>query len=204
MRASGHGPPAGALLAVAVLFVLFTVLEFVQPGEPVYALLSLIIAACGVVSVRAAGLSWHEMRVRFAPLSLVGGALLAAATLLMLPILASSSGFVGWRWLPALVYAPLSGIAQEVFFRGTMLPTLERAMPQRQVLSLLMHNVLFVAWHLRTFTLLPSLTAALVVATVLFLAGTAWALQVRHDGTILWSTAQHSLFLVVMSMFDWA
>ena len=132
----------GALLAVAVLFVPFTLLEFVQPGEPVYALLSLIIAACGVISVRAAGLSWHEMRVRFAPLSLVGGALLAAATLLMLPILASSSA----------------------------------AMPQRQVLSLLVHNVLFVAWHVRTFTLLPSPPVALVVATVLFLAGTAWAL----------------------------
>jgi hypothetical protein len=71
-------------------------------------------------------------------------------------------------------------------------------------LSLLVHSVFFLVWHLRTFTLLPSLPIALVVATVLFLAGTAWGYQVQRDGTILWSTAQHSLFLVVMSMFDWA
>ena len=205
MKASRRrSSPMGVLLAVAVLFVLFTALESVQPDEPAYALLSLVIAGLGIVALRVCGVSRQEMRLRFAPLSLVGGVLLAAATLLMLPILASSSGFVGWRWLPALVYAPSSGVAQEFFFRGTVLPALERAVPGRTGMALLMHSALFVVWHLRTFTLLPSPSVALVVATVLFLAGTAWGRQVQDDGTIVWSAAQHSLFLIAISMFDWA
>jgi membrane protease YdiL (CAAX protease family) len=204
MRSSASTLSAvAALAAVAVLHVAYTVLEFAQPGEPLYAIFGLAIACVGVAVLRAAGLSREQLRLRRAPLSRVGAGMLAAATLLLLPILGSNSGFLGWRWLPAVVYAPASGITQELFFRGTLLPGLERMMPSRPGTALLIHCALFVAWHLRTFTFVASLPLAFLVATVLFLAGLAWGRQVQHDGTILWSAAQHSLFLVVMSLFDW-
>jgi len=197
------GPPL-ALGILAVLYVGFTAVEFFQPSEPFYALTSLAIAVVAVVVLRMGGYSATRLRIGVAPLSLRGGLLLLAATLLMLPILGSSTGFVGWRWLPALVYAPASGIAQELFFRAALLPALERATGGRGLLALAAHATLFVMWHLRTFTLLPSLAIGLVVTTVLFSAGMAWGGQVQRDGTVVWSIAQHSAFLVVMSMFDWA
>lgn len=189
---------------VGVLFVAFTWLEFVQPAEPGYAARSLLIALLAILTLRASGLSFTELRLRGAPLSLRGGLLLSFAALLMLPIFGSSTGFIGWRWLPAFVFAPASGIAQELFFRASVLPALERAMPGRRHAPLLVHSALFVAWHLRTFTLLPSLPIGLLVTAVLFVAGTAWGRQVQRDGTVVWSIAQHSAFLAIMSMFGWA
>lgn len=85
-----------------------------------------------------------------------------------------------------------------------MLALLERYAPRGTVLALLGHSVAFVAWHLRTFTLVPSVPIGLRVATVIFLAGLAWGRQAQRDGTVIWWMTQHSLFLVVMSMFDWA
>ncbi len=193
-----------ALSVTALLAVAYTYLEFVQPPEPRYAALSLVIALAAVSSLRALGFSREDLRLHFAPLSHTGALMLLAATALMLPILGSSTAFLGWRWLPALVYAPASGISQELFFRGSVLPALERALPGRPVIALLCHTVVFVAWHVRTFTLLPSLPVALLVAVVIALAGIAWGRQVQRDGTVVWAIAQHSLFLMVMSMFDWA
>lgn len=193
-----------ALGLLAALAVVYTAVEFVQPAAPVYTCLSLLLAILAVITLRTAGFSSAELRLRYARLSWPGGALLLAATVLMLPILASSTGFIGWQTLPALVYAPGSGIAQELFFRAALLPALERIMPGRRFLALLAHTAIFILWHLRTFTLLPSFPFILLVATVLGLAGLAWGGQVQRDDTVLWSTAQHSLFLIVMSMFDWA
>lgn len=189
---------------LGVLFVAFTWIELTQPPEPRYAALSMLIAVLAVLVLRVGGWSAVDLRLSVRRLSRRGGLLLLAATTLMLPILGSTTGFVGWQWLPALVYAPASGMAQELFFRASVLPALERVMPGRRRAPLLIHSAVFVAWHLRTFTLLPSLPVGLVVATVLFLAGMAWGGQVRHDGTVVWSIAQHSVFLAIMSMFAWA
>lgn len=192
------------LSVTALLAAAYTYLEFVQPPEPWYAGLSLAIALVAVAILRSSGFSREALRLRFAPLSGCGALMLLAATLLMLPILGSSTGFVGWRWLPALFFAPASGIAQEVFFRGSVLPVLERALPGRSRVALLCHTAVFVGWHLRTFTLLPSLPVAFLVGAVLALAAIAWGRQVQRDGTVAWSIGQHSVFLVVMSMFNWA
>jgi membrane protease YdiL (CAAX protease family) len=193
-----------ALVIMSLLVAAYTYLEFVQPPEPWYSMLSLVVAFAAILLLRASGFSRRDQRLQFAPLSRAGALLLLAATALMLPILGSSTGFVGWRWLPALLYAPASGITQELFFRGSVLPVLERALPGRRAIALLCHTLVFVAWHLRTFTLLPSLPVALVVATVLSLAGIAWGRQAQRDETVVWGITQHSLFLVVMSVFDWA
>jgi len=192
-----------AILATGLLFAAYTGVEFVQPLEPAYSLLSLSIAILAVLVLGAVTFSRRSLRLRFAPLSRRGAALLAAATLLMLPILASSTGFVGWHWTAALVYAPVSGIAQELFFRACVLALLESMVPDNATIALFAHSLAFVAWHMRTFTLLPSVPVGLLVAMVIFLAGLAWGRQVQRDGTVVWSMAQHSLFLVAMSMFVW-
>jgi membrane protease YdiL (CAAX protease family) len=193
-----------ALFVASGTAVAYTALEFVQPPEPWYAALSLALCVAGVLALGALGFSREGRRLRLAPLSLAGAGMLLGATALMLPVLASSTGLLGWRWLPALVYAPASGIAQELVFRGTVLPVFERALPGRPVVALVCHSVMFVAWHLRTFTLVPTLSAALAVAAVTFLGGLAWGGQVQRDQTVVWSVVQHSLCLVVMSMFGWA
>lgn len=199
-----HVRLAFALAAMAALFLAYAALEYLQPAEPSYALLSLAVGVASVLLLRTIGSSRGRSRLRLAPLSWGGAGMLAAATLLLLPILGSHTGFLGWRWLPALVYAPASGIGQELFFRGALLPVLERLMPSRPLTALLVHCVVFVAWHARTFTFLPSWEIAVTVAAVLFAAGFAWGRQVQRDGTIVWAAVQHSLFLVVMSAFAWA
>ena len=127
-----------------------------------------------------------------------------ATTLLLLPILASSTSFSGWDWLPALIYAPASGIAQELYFRSSLLPGLERIFGYKRTTALVTQASIFVGFHLRTFRALPSLAIALVVAVVLFLAGCGWGWQVQRDRTVYWAMLQHSLFLMLMSMFTWS
>ena len=68
----------------------------------------------------------------------------------MLPILGASTGFAGWQWLPALIYAPASGIAQELYFRASLLPALEKWVGKKPF-ALVLHGLVFIVFHLRTF-----------------------------------------------------
>lgn len=141
-----------------------------------------------------------ETSLKFRPLSLKGGLALVAVTVIMLPILGSSTGFTGWQWLPALVYAPASGIAQELYFRASLLPAFER-LTKKKSTALFLHALVFIAFHLRTFLAIRAQPIAFVVVLVLFAAGCTWGWQVQRDRTIIWTMLQHSLFLVAMSMF---
>jgi hypothetical protein len=105
--------------------------------------------------------------------------------------------------LQTLVYAPASGIAQELYFRSALLPGLERALHGRKVVALFIHSAIFIGFHLRTFGTVGSLPMDLIIATVLFLAGCGWGWQVQRDHTVVWSMLQHGLFLMLMSMFAW-
>jgi membrane protease YdiL (CAAX protease family) len=183
--------------------VLYTVLDVLQLPEPRHSLLAFIPGAASLAALFAAGLNRDDCNLRLRRLSRPGLITLAVVTVLLLPILASSSGFTGWQWLPALVFAPASGIAQELYFRAALLPGLQRAFKGRQVPALLVHAVIFVAFHLRTFRSLPNFGIGIVVALVLFLAGCGWGWQVQKDRTVVWAMLQHSLFLILMSMFGW-
>jgi membrane protease YdiL (CAAX protease family) len=195
---------AAALLITLSMAIAYTVLDVLQPSEPLQSALAFIPGIVAVAALLGVGLTRADIKLRFARLSLAGGLVLAANTLLMLPILLINSTFVGWSWLPALLYAPASGIAQELFFRASLLPALERALPGRPLAALFVHSAIFVGFHYRTFASVPSLPPAIIVAAVLFLGGCAWGWQVQRDGTILWAMIQHSLFLAVMSMFTWS
>lgn len=196
--------PFPLALAITLLMALFyTVLDTLQPSEPLQSLLAFIPGCISLLALVAAGLQRAALNLRLAAISWPGLAALVAATVLLLPILGSNTGWVGWRWLPALVYAPASGIAQELYFRASLLPALERVFAGSKLPALLAHAVIFVAFHFRTFRSIPSLAPAMLVALVLFLAGCAWGWQVQRDRTVIWAMLQHGLFLVLMSMFVW-
>ncbi len=184
--------------------VAYTLLGTLQPPEPVQSLLAFVPGGISLITLAAAGLSRSELNLRWATISRPGLYALGITTLLLLPILASSTGWIGWGWLPALVYAPASGIAQELYFRASLLPGLERLLGRRSALALVVHSAIFVGFHFRTFRAVPTLLFAMIVALVLFLAGCAWGWQVQKDHTVAWAALQHSLFLVLMSMFEWA
>jgi hypothetical protein len=194
--------PLAMLLTLAMAFT-YTVLDTLQPPEPGLSLLAFAPGGISLLALAGAGLSRKQLHLRVAPLSRPGFATLGAVTLLLLPILGSNTGWTGWHWLPSLVYAPASGIAQELYFRSSLLPGLERAFGGRKTVALLVHSAIFIGFHFRTFQSIPSIQLILLVAAVLFLAGCGWGWQVQHDRTVVWAMLQHSLFLVLMSMFDW-
>jgi hypothetical protein len=190
------------LLTLAMAFS-YTVLDTLQPPEPGLSLLAFAPGGISLLALAGAGLSRKQLHLRVASLSRPGFATLGAVTLLLLPILGSNTGWTGWRWLPALVDAPASGIAQELYFRSSLLPGLERVFGGRKTVALLVHSGIFIGFHFRTFQSIPSIPLILPVAGVLFLAGCGWGWQVQHDRTVVWAMLQHSLFLVLMSMFNW-
>lgn len=197
-------PSVAALSITLIMGIALTVLDVLQPTEPVLSILALIPGIISIAALSASGLSRAELYLRLTWISLPGLLVLAAITGFLLPILGSSTGWSGWHWLPGLVYAPASGIAQEIYFRGSLLPALERAVHGNKLAAILLHAVVFVGYHFRTFRSVPSLPIAILVAAVLFTAGCGWAWQVQRDRTVFWTIAQHSLFLALMSMFDWA
>jgi len=190
-----------AVIVTGAMAIAYTALDVWQPPEPALSLLAFLPGVIAVAALTFAGLSRDEIRLRVRPLSRAGAIALALATLLLLPILGSNSGFVGWQWLPALVWAPASGIAQELFFRGALLPALERVTRSPRW-ALVAHGMVFLVFHLRTYLALPSAGIALVVSCVLFCAGYAWGWQVQRDRTLVWAMAQHSAFLMLMSLFN--
>jgi len=184
--------------------VVYTTLDVMQPREPVLSLLALAPGVVACASLLAAGVSPSDLRLRLAWPSFTGAAVLAGVTMLMVPVLASSTGYTGWRWVPALVYAPASGIAQELFFRSALLAALEHLVPHRPGVALVSQSAVFVAFHLRTLLSVSSLPIAFLVAAVILLGGCGWGWQVQRDRTIVWAIALHGLMLVAMSMFGWS
>ena len=193
-----------ALSITLIMGIVITGLDVLQPSEPVLSILSFIPGIISITALSASGLSRTELNLRFAWISLPGFLVLVAITVLLLPILGSNTGWSGWHWLLGLVYAPASGIAQEIYFRGSLLPALERALHGKKLVAILLQAVVFVAYHFRTFRSVQSLPIAILVAAVLFTAGCGWAWQVQRDQTVFWTIVQHGLFLTLMSMFEWA
>lgn len=192
-----------ALAFTLLMGVAYTLLDIRQFAEPLQSVLAFLPGLLSLAALSGAGMSRLELKLRYGSLSRPGLLALAGVTILLLPILLSSSGWLGWRWLPALIYGPASGVAQELYFRSALLGGLEKGLGGRRRLALLCHALIFIGFHFRTFQALPSISMALIVGMVLFLAGCGWGWQVQRDRTVVWAMLQHSLFLMLMSMFDW-
>jgi membrane protease YdiL (CAAX protease family) len=194
-----------AFVIVLLMGACYTFLDVLQLSELIYAILSFIPGLISFTAISMAKLYPNVIQSYLIPrkLSLRGGIALVVVAVCLLPIILSTSIIVGWRWIPALVYAPASGIAQELYFRASLLPAMEGLIQKRNVTAIGLQSLIFVAFHLRTFLSIGPNPIIVVVIVVLFVAGFAWGYQVQRDRTIIWAAALHSVFLVVMSMFQW-
>jgi membrane protease YdiL (CAAX protease family) len=193
--------PAIAVGIVIVLWVGYGALQTLsvlgRVGEAAAALLGLLPGILGVGTSLAAGSSRADCYLQIRPLSRQGLAVLVALFVFALAAILPAGVWIGWSWMAALVYAPASGIAQELFFRAALLPALERALQERSGLALILHSTLFGLWHIGPLFLGAPTWAVIAVMLVPFLSGIGWGWQVRHDRTVLWAVVQHSLIWVI-------
>ena len=131
--------------------------------------------------------------------------MLMALFIPMIPVILTGlheSGWASWDWVTAFVYAPASGIAQELYFRSALLPTFERALGRRY-LALIISSLLFSLFHVGMFKVAP-VGAAFSALGVTFVVGLGWGWQVQRDRTVLWAMIHHSLLQIILRMFTWA
>ena len=156
----------------------------------------------GIVILRRRGYSFEECYISFKPLSKIGFLVLSSSIIISLSFMLPSGSWSGWNWLEALVYAPGSGITQELFFRCVLLPVCFKFTKGKKHLAILLHTVLFGIWHIGVFWLAPWWISILVVL-VPSIAGYLWALQVNRDKTVIYAIITHCLILIISSMFIW-
>lgn len=177
----------------------YILLNTLFPGAARTYALGMALALVAASVLMLAGVTRHELLLRFAVPSRVGARLLA-----LLLVFIPGALFVGRGQPPDtlndLVYAPASAIAQELYFRSALLFALTHVLRSKSMdavrLALALQAGLFAVWHLRAFevtTPLPAL-AVLLLACV---AGLAWGAEAQRDRTLVWCALEHTLFLIV-------
>lgn len=199
------GPSLAAIIGVLLLWLGYATLQTLSVmgylPEPWSAPASFAPGILGVGALLAAGLSREDCFLRLRRLSRAGFAVLAAVFVFALAAVLPLGRWQGWNWQAALIYAPASGISQELFFRSALLPALQWLLKSRPGLALVLHSVLFGLWHIAPLFLGAPVWAVLAVIMVPFLSGLGWGWQVRHDGTVAWAMIQHSLIWVIALQF---
>ena len=190
-----------AVGVVILLWLAYTTLQtlFVMQslGETLPAILGFVPGILGAGVLLAAGLSRGDCYLRVAPLSWKGFAVLVTVFVFALAAILPSGVWKGWNWIAALVYAPASGISQEMFFRAALLPAVRAMLKNRPTLALLLHSILFGLWHIGPLFLGAPTGAVIAIMLVPFLLGIGWGWQVQHDRTVVWAMVQHSLIWVI-------
>jgi membrane protease YdiL (CAAX protease family) len=190
------------VVIVLLLWAFYTTIYTLHPSDAISAFIELIPGILGVTILLVAGFTTEQCYLRLSPISKRGFLILAFFTIMLIPILMTGK-WVGLSWMPVLVYAPLSGIAQELFFRASLLPVLIRVFGKKHLLAVFVHSLLFTLWHIPlAFTNAP-LPGAIAVIIVTFIGGMVWGWQVQRDRTIYWALAQHITYLMIMSLFIW-
>jgi membrane protease YdiL (CAAX protease family) len=196
---------AAAVGVVILLWAGYTVLQTMsvmgRVSEVWSAIAGFVPGFLGVGVLLAAGLSRRECFLVVERLSRRGFAVLAAVFVFALAAILPFTVWRGWSWTAALVYAPASGVSQELFFRAALLPAMQVALRRRPGLALIVHSALFGLWHIGPLFLGAPPWAVAAVMLVPFLSGIGWGWQVRRDRTVLWAMVQHSLIWVVGLQF---
>jgi membrane protease YdiL (CAAX protease family) len=192
---------AGVLLLWAAYTILQTLFVVGVVSEGWSAFLGFLPGILGVGALWAAGSSRQDCYLEIEPLSWKGFGVLAAVFVFALVVVLPFGAWQGWSWKAALIYAPASGISQELFFRASLLPALERALEKRKRLALILHSVLFGLWHIGPLFVGAPVWAVVAVMFVPFLSGLGWGWQVQHDRTVVWAMVQHSLIWVIGLQF---
>lgn len=188
------------LLWMANVFLFALYLE-----EPFASVFSLLPGALGVIILVLSGFKREDCYLRFGWISWAGLGIYILMLALMVPVVLTgihSVNWAGWDWVMMLIYAPASGIAQELYFRSTLLPALRRAFTGRIFLALTTSSLMFALYHAGMFLVAPVGVAA-GAFVVTFLAGMGWGWQVGQDETVLWAMAHHSLLQMILRVFAW-
>lgn len=187
--------PTPAAWLVVALWVPYAALNTLFAGPIVTYALGLLLAAFALGMLLLSGESPQALYLRLALPSCVG-------LLILLPMLVFIPGALlagrGQPFSPLvdLIYAPASALGQELYFRAALLVALAHLCARRPRLAVVVQAAFFALWHTRAFLVvapLPALGALLLT----FVAGLLWGAQVRRDRTILWTAAEHTLFLIV-------
>jgi len=188
---------------ILVLWAIYTVVYTLPLDDALSAALEIIPGVLGLtVLTMGIGFKPGECYLRLGPISKKGLALLMSFFIVLIPILLTGR-WVGWNWTAGLIYAPASGIAQELFFRASLLPITIRLFERSRLLAVAVQSALFAIWHVPlAFTTAP-LTGAIAVVIVTFIGGMVWGWQVQHDRTVYWAMCQHIVYLILMSLFVW-
>ncbi len=191
-----------ALVSILLVWLAYTILYTWHPGDAWAAILEFLPGLLGLIVLSAAGFSLEECYLRSAPITRTGLVLLAIS-MLFTPLIWLTGRWVGWNALAALVYAPASGISQELFFRASLLPVFIAIFKSKPWLGITIHALLFALWHAPTTYLTAPLGGLIAVVMVTFICGLLWGKQVQHDRTVLWLMGYHSLILFVNSFLTW-
>ena len=190
---------------IVVLWAAYTVLQtlsvtgHIQQGWSV--VMAFLPGILGVVTLISMGFDRQECFLVVKPLSRKGFFVLAAVFVFALASMLPVMTWQGWSWKSALVLAPAGGIAQELFFRSSLLPVMLYTFKERERMALVLHSVLFGLWHIGPLFIGAPIWAVVVVMLVPFLSGMGWGWQVIRDKTVIWAMIQHSLIWVIGLQF---
>ena len=192
-----------ALVIILFLWVVYTVVYCLHPGDPLAAVLEIIPGILAVSTLVAAGFQRETYYLHIAPISKAGAALLAASIIFM-PAVWLTGRWTGWNWVAGLIFAPASAISQELFFRSALLSILVATIKKKPFYAILVQSTLFALWHVpKAFMGGAPLIGIIAVVVVTFLCGLLWSSQVQRDGTIIWVMIYHSVLLMVNSLLTW-
>jgi membrane protease YdiL (CAAX protease family) len=155
----------------------------------------------GVTILLLLGFKREQCFLVYNPISGKGAAVLAVVFVFALSAMLPVMVWQGWSWKAALILAPAGGIAQELFFRSTLLPALRHVFRPREKFALILHAVLFGLWHIGPLFLGAPAWAVIAVMAVPFLSGIGWGWQVVKDRSVIWAMVQHSLIWVIGLQF---
>lgn len=194
-----------ALWMVILLWMVNVFLFAFYLEEPFASVIGILPGTLGIIILLLSGFKREDCYLRFGWISWVGLGIYILMLTLMVPVVLTgihSVKWVGWDWVMMLIYAPASGIAQELYFRSTLLPALRRAFTGRIFLALTTNSLMFALYHAGMFLVAPvGVAAGALILT--FLAGLGWGWQVGQDKTVLWAMVHHSLLQMILRVFAW-
>lgn len=191
------------VVVIFLIWIAYTAIYTFAPGGILSAGLDLAPGLAGIMFLTmGAGFKLQECYLRPARVSAKGLILLLLFLFALIPILVTGH-FVGWDWKAGFLYAPASGVAQELFFRASLLPVTMRLFKTNRLLGVLVQSVLFVAWHIPLAFMKAPLPGAVGIIVVTFIGGMVWGWQVQRDKTVYWAMGQHIIYLILMSLFIW-
>jgi membrane protease YdiL (CAAX protease family) len=156
MQAETRRARIGTKMAIGAVLLLWLAYTVIQTLGVVYGLAEIWASIVGLVpgllavgALLLAGCSAEQCYLRAGRLSWSGLAVLIAIALLALVAVLPFGAWQGWNWRAATIYAPSSGIAQELFFRSALLPALAVAFDEKRPrLAVWLHALLFGLWHI--------------------------------------------------------